>query len=384
MKKKTSSTLGSIKYIPVSKPFLDKTEQRYVLNALSMGAISGLYGEYIDEFEKKFSDYSECRYGIATTSGTSALHLAVASLGISEKDEVLVSSLTNMATFFAVLYQKAKPIPIDVEPDTLNINPKLIEEKITDRTKAILVVHLFGHPVDMNPVNKIAKKYGLHVIEDCAEAHGALYRGRKVGSLSDAGCFSFYANKIITTGEGGMITTKNNKLAEKARSLRCLAFGRHNKFMHQDIGFNYRMTNIQAAIGCAQLEKIGMIIEKKREIAEYYNKNLGDIPGLQLPVEKNYARNVYWMYHVVLNSEFGLSREAVMKKLGDCGIETRESFVPYNMQKIFIKRGWIKGDECPVANYVSKNGFYIPSGPILGNDELGYIVNTIRDIRIAR
>lgn len=367
--------------IPVSQPFLDKTETEYVLSALADGAISGLYGDYIDKFEEDFSHYSGCSYGVATNSGTSALHLALASLGVGAKDEVLVSSFTNMATFFAVLYQGAKPIPIDIEPDTWNINPQLIEEKINEKTKAILVVHIYGHPVDMDPILKIAKDHGLYVIEDCAEAHGALYKGKKVGSLGDVGCFSFYANKIITTGEGGMITTNNVEIADKARSLKSLAFGVNNKFMHEDIGFGYRMTNLQAAIGCAQLKKIDEIIDKKRKIAHYYNEKLKDICGLQLPIENPYAKNVYWMYHVVLNEEFGFPRAVVMKKLKDYGVEIREAFIPYNMQEIFIRRGWVNGDECPISNYVAENGFYIPSSPLLNKKELEYIISKIKDIQ---
>lgn len=367
--------------IPVSSPFLDKTETEYVMSALSQGAISGYYGKYIDQFEKEFSNYSDCSYGVATNSGTTALHLALASLSIGNKDEVLVSSFTNMATYFAVLYQNAIPIPIDIEPDTWNIDHSLVEDKITARTKAILVVHIYGHPVDMDPIISIAKKYGLYVVEDCAEAHGALYKGRKVGSLGDIGCFSFYANKIVTTGEGGMVTTNNVELANKARSMKSLAFGVNNKFMHENIGFGYRMTNLQAAIGCAQLKKIDKIIDKKCKIAKYYNENLKGIEGLQLPVEKNYAKNVYWMYHVVINKEFGAPRGFVMEKLKDNGIETREAFIPYNMQEIFIRKGWVKGDECPNANYVAKNGFYIPSGPLLSEIELEYIVNAIKKIR---
>ncbi len=367
--------------IPVSKPFLGKEETDYVLSALADGAISGFYGQYIDKFEKEFANYCHCSYGISTTSGTTALHLAMASLDVSDEDEVLVASFTNMATFFAVLYQGAKPIPIDIEPDTWNINPALIEERITKKTKAIMVVHIYGHPCDMDPIMELAKKYKLYVIEDAAESHGAEYKGSKTGGIGDIGCFSFYANKIITTGEGGMLTTNNAEIADKARSLKSLAFGISNKYMHKYIGFNYRMTNLQAAMGCAQLKKIDGIIEKKREIASFYSENLRDIPGLQLPVEKTYAKNVYWMYHVVLHEEFGYPREIVMSKLQEYGIETREAFVPYNMQEIFIQRGWVKGDECPVANYVAKNGFYIPSGPVLDDQELEYIVDKIRGIQ---
>ncbi len=367
--------------IPVSEPFLGKRETEFVLSALADGAISGLYGQYIDKFENDFAHYCGCSYGIATNSGTTALHLALASLGIGDNDEVLAPSFTNMATFFAILYQGAKPVPIDIEPDTWNINPTLIEDKINDRTKAILVVHIYGHPVDMEPILRIAKKHHLHIVEDAAEAHGATYQEKKVGSLGTVGGFSFYANKIITTGEGGMVTTNDIEIAEKARSLKSLAFGAKNKFMHQNIGFGYRMTNIQAAIGYAQLQRIEEIIKEKRRVAHYYNEHLRDVAGLQLPVEKPYARNVYWMYHLVLHDEFGLPREVVMSKLKEHGIETREAFIPYNQQEIFIQRGWVKGDECPVANYVGKHGFYIPSSPSLPEEQLEYIVDVIKKIQ---
>lgn len=366
------------RYIPVSQPLLGEAESVYVNNALSKSEISGLFGEYITKFEKGFANYSDCTYGISTNGGTTAIHLALASLSIGKGDEVLVSTLTNMATFFAVIYQGAKPIPIDIEKDTWNIDPNLLESKITARTKAILVVHLFGHPVDMDPVISIAKKHNLFVIEDCAEAHGATYKGKKVGSIGDVGCFSFYANKIITTGEGGMLTTNNPDLAKKAQSLKCLAFGERNKFMHQDIGYNYRMTNLQSALGCAQLEKIETIIDKKKKNAQYYTENLNDLKCLQLPVEKPYARNVYWMYHVVLKGKNIKKRSLIMEKLLEMGIETREGFIPYNMQDIFINKGWTCLDDCPNANDIAFSSFYLPSGPSLTNEDLEYVVTNIK------
>jgi perosamine synthetase len=285
-----------------------------------------------------------------------------------------------MATFFAVLYQGARPIPVDIESDTWNINPELIEEKITKKTKGLLIVHIYGHPCNMRPIKKIVRRYKLFLVEDCAEAHGALCDGQKVGSFGDFGCFSFYANKIITTGEGGMLTTNNPKLAEKARSLRSLAFGKKKKFMHQDIGYGFRLTNVQAAIGYAQLTKIENIIDKKRKIAQYYNTHLKDVPGLQLPVEKDYAKNVYWMYHIVLNKDFGLSRDAFMKKLAARGIETREAFIPFNMQEIFIRQGLTRYNDCPLANYIGQNGLYLPSSPLLTKKELDYIVTMIKNV----
>lgn len=366
--------------ILLSCPLTGEEEKKLINEALEKGEISGNFGEFINKFEKEFANYCGCEYGVSTTSGTTALHLALAALKIGPGDEVLVSAFTNMATFFAVLYQGARPIPVDIEQDTWNINPALIEEKITSRTKAILVVHIYGHPVDMDPILEIAKKHNLFVVEDAAEAHGAEYKGKKVGSLGDIGCFSFYANKIITTGEGGMITTNNREYADRAKSLKSLAFGDKNKFMHKDIGFNYRMTNLQAALGCAQLKKTDFFIKRKREIADFYSKNLKDINGLQLPAEKPYAKNVYWMYHILLIGSLKGKRGEIMEKLSEKGIETRESFIPYNMQEIFIKRGWVKIDDCPVANEIAENGFYLPSGPILSDEELSFVSESVKDI----
>ncbi|MEK7635648.1 MAG: DegT/DnrJ/EryC1/StrS family aminotransferase [Patescibacteria group bacterium] len=367
--------------IPVSMPFLGEEEKQLVIEAVSAGEISGTFGKFLPKFENEFSQYVECKYGIVTSNGTTALHLALATLGISVGDEVLVAAFTNMATFFTVHYQSAIPIPIDIEFDTWNINPSLLEEKITKYTKAIIVVHIYGHPADMDQVLEIAKKHNLFVIEDAAEAHGALYRGKKVGSLGDIGCFSFYANKIITTGEGGMIVTNNNNLAERARSLGSLAYGgKDNRFRHIDVGFNYRLSNIQAALGCAQLQKIEQIISLKRDIANFYNDNFLNIPELQLPVEKSYAKNVYWMYHLVLRGKAENKRKLIMLELKERGIETREAFVPYNLQPKEITKGLVEEDICPVANYVSKNGFYLPSGPILKKEQLQYVVNSLKQI----
>ena len=359
--------------VPVSQPFLDEAESRYVNDALSKGAISGFFGEYLTLFEDEFSRYSDCQYGVATTSGTTALHLALVALGIKQGDEVLVSTLTNMATIFAIMYVGAKPVPIDIETDTLNLDPRLLARHVTPRTKAIMVVHLFGHPVDMDPVLELAKKRGLFVIEDCAEAHGATDKGRKVGGLGDAGCFSFYANKIITTGEGGMVTFREKSHADRARNLRGLAFGEKNKFMHQDIGYNYRMTNLQAAIGHAQFQKIEHIIARKRKNAKYYSDRFASIEGIQLPVEKPYARHVYWMYHLVLSNKNRERRAEVMRRLADVGIETRETFIPYNLQEIFIKQGLVDEKSCPNANAVAQSGFYLPSGTGLTEEELDYV-----------
>ncbi|MEK7465636.1 MAG: DegT/DnrJ/EryC1/StrS aminotransferase family protein [Patescibacteria group bacterium] len=366
--------------IPVSQPVIGEEEKKFVNDALNKGELSGFSGNYITDFETGFARYCGVEHAVTVSNGTTALHLALAALKIGAGDDVLVQSFTNMATFFAVHYQGARPIPIDSEPDTWNIDPNLIEAKITPKTKAIMVVHIYGHPVDMDPILAIAKKHNLYVIEDCAEAHGTEYKGRKVGSLGDIGCFSFYANKIITTGEGGMITTNNKELAERARMLKALAFGKENKFMHQEIGFNYRLTNLQAALGLAQLKKIDFIIQKKRELASFYLKELADVEQLQLPVEKPYAKNVYWMFNVILRGSAHGKRSAVLKELLRQGIEVREDFIPYNMQDIFIKKGLAKPEDCPVANNLGLNGFYIPSGPILTDEEKSYVVRTLKAV----
>ena len=368
------------RHIPVCSPLLGEAEARNVSDAMTQGAISGHFGDYLPAFEEGFAEYCECPYGVAVSGGTPALHLALATLRLGDGDEILVSTLTNMATFFAILYQGAVPVPIDIETDTWNLDPELLEARVTSRTKAIMVVHLFGHPADMDPIMEVARRHGLAVIEDAAEAHGALYKGRKVGGIGDIGCFSFYANKILTTGEGGMLTLKDQQLAERAKSLKSLAFGETNKFMHIDLGYNYRLTNLQAAIGCAQLERIDDIIERKRTTARRYNELLHGEELLQLPVEKPYARNVYWMYHVALRGGAASRRANVMHSLAARGIETREGFIPANQQEIFQGQGWTQPDDCPKANVAGATGFYLPSGPSLTANDVEYVVANLREV----
>ncbi len=364
--------------IPVSSPFLGEEETKLVSEAVAAGEISGNFGKFLPQFEKGFANYVGCEHGVAVANGTVALHLALATLGIGAGDEVLAATFTNMATFFAILYQGATPVPIDIEPDTWNINPALIEEKITPRTKAIIPVHIYGHPADMDPIMAIAKKHNLFVVEDAAEAHGATYRGRPAGSFGDLNCFSFYANKIITTGEGGMITTNNGELAAKARMLGSLAYGKEIRFRHEAVGFNYRLTNFQAALGCAQLKKIETTIGLKRNLADFYNQALTGIAELQLPAEKDYAKNVYWMYHVVLRGKAKGRRAQITAALKESGVDTREAFLPYNLQKAEITKGLVTEDSCPVANDVAANGFYLPSGPVLTEEERNYVAESLK------
>ena len=367
--------------IPVSKPFVGQLEVEYSTKAVMDSAISGIYGSYLDEFESEFASFCGTKYAVTCSNGTTALHLGMAAAGIMPGDEVLVSTLTNMATFFAVLYLGAKPIPIDIDPDTLTLNPDKLKEKITSKTRGIMVVHLFGHPTDMDPVTKIAKEYNLLVFEDCAEAHGAEYKGRKVGSLGSVGCFSFFANKIITTGEGGMITTDNESIANKARSLKNLACGATNRFMHDTVGFNYRMTNVQAALGCAQMKNVSHLVEKRIKIAEFYNNELSNFDNfLILPKQKPWAKNVIWMYLVRLKGELSCKRELITSKLREEGVDTRDGFIPFNLQEIFIKDGSVKAEDCPHANLVSSTSFYLPTSAVITDKELQYVADTFKHI----
>jgi len=324
--------------IPVFEPSVGEDEVEAVATAVRAGEISGSFGESIPRFEQEFADYVGCAHGVAVTSGTTALQLAVAAAGIGAGDEIVVSASTNIASALAAYHSGAVPVPIDVEPDTWNIDLNLIEAQITPKTRAIMPVHLFGHPVDMEGLMEIAVEHGLVVIEDCAESHGATARGRMTGSFGELSCFSFYANKIITTGEGGMVMTSDAGLAERLRLLRNLAFQKP-RFFHEEAGFNFRMTGMQAAMGRVQLDKIDRMIDEKRRVAHTYNRHLAEVPGIQTPVERDWARNVYWMYSIVIGEDFGVGRDELMAKLQERGIETRTFFCPLNMQPC-LQRQW--------------------------------------------
>lgn len=366
--------------IPVSEPSIGEKELEYAIDAIKTGMVSGSKGEYIERFENKFCKYCGVDFGIATTSGTTALHLCLSALGIGKGDEVIIPTFTNAATAFSVVYCGATPVVVDSEPETWNIDVNLIEEKITDRAKAIIPVHIYGHPCDMDPILEIAENHELYVIEDAAEAHGAKYKGKNVGGIGHAACFSFYANKIITTGEGGMIVTNDHELADKADLLRNLAFSREVRFLHNHVGFNYRLSNVLAALGLAQLERIESFVDKKRGIAKMYSDELLDVDGITLPIEKSWAKNVYWMYSILIEDDFGMSRDELMKELEKKGIETRTMFIPMNRQPVFHKMGLFNGESCPVAESLSKKGLYLPSGVGLTEEQIEYICDTIKDL----
>lgn len=367
--------------IPVCIPTIGEEELKNVEEAIKTNWISSK-GRFVKEFEEKFAEYLGVKYAVSTTSGTTAIHLALASLKIREGDEVIVPSFTMIASVLPIIYQGAKPILVDADEKTWCINVDKIEEKITDKTKAIMPVHIYGHPCDMDKINEIAEDYDLYVIEDAAEAHGAEYKGKKAGSLGDIACFSFYANKIITTGEGGMIVTDNKKIYERAKLLKDLAFISKRRFLHYHIGFNYRMTNLQAAIGLAQLKKIDKLAEARRKNAYIYNKYLKDVDGIILPPEEPWAKNVYWMYSILVKKDnFGLSAEELALKLKENGIETRPFFVPMHRQPVFLKLGLFKDEKYPIAEWLSKSGLNLPSSSSLREDEIKFITEKIREVK---
>ena len=365
------------KIIPVFDFTLGVKEKEFVNDCLETSFIS--QGSYVKDFEKTFSKFVNCDFGITTTSGTTALHLACKTLEIKEGDQVLVSSSTNMASAFSVDYCGAVPVPIDIEKETWQMDVTKIEEKINKKTKAIMVVHLFGQSVDMDAVLKISKKYNLKIIEDCAEAHGVEYKGKKVGSIGDIGAFSFFANKTITCGEGGMVVTNSKELAEKARSLKNLSYGKVNRFMHDDIGFNYRLPNISAALGLGQFFQKDKIFSEKKRIYDRYKKNLEKVKGVKIPLVREWVtRYIMWVFNVYLDKNFPITRDQLVKMLKEKNIETRNAFVPINKQKVLIKKyGLFKEEDCPNANYIMDNGFYLPSGNNIKNEEIDFVCNEI-------
>jgi perosamine synthetase len=363
--------------IPVCEPTLGGNEAKYVQQAIETNWISSA-GHFIREFETKFAEFCGVRYGIACANGTVAMHLAMATLGLDPGDEVIIPTFTMIATANAVTYCGARPVLVDVEPNYWQMDVEQIESKIGPRTRAIVPVHIYGHPTDMDPLYSLAQKHGLLVIEDAAEAHGAEYKGRRAGGLGDAAGFSFYGNKIITTGEGGMVTTNNRDIARLAWNLRDHAFSHERHFWHKYIGFNYRMTNLQAAVGLAQLEQLDAFVAARRQHALEYNCRLRGIPGIQMPQEAPYAKNVYWMYGIMVDKEqYGLSRDDLRRVLAENGIETRTFFIPMHCQPVYWQQ--YKGERYPVAEDLCKRGFYLPSASSLTLDEIEYVAGVIRE-----
>lgn len=352
-------------FIPVNRPCLEGNERAYLLECVDTGWISS-EGPFIQRFEQELSQKVGRAHGIAVANGSVALDAAVAALGIGAGDEVIMPSFTIISCAAAVVRAGAKPVLVDSDPHTWNMDVSQIEEKITSKTKAIMVVHIYGLPVDMDPVLKLAQKHNLHIIEDAAEMHGQTYKGKPCGSFGTISTFSFYPNKHITTGEGGMILTDDAALAERCRSLRNLCFQPAKRFVHEELGWNFRMTNLQAALGVAQLEQLEAFVRRKRAMGELYTKLLSDVEGISLPLTRtDYAENIYWVYGIVLSDEVDCDAEQMMKALAEHQIGTRPFFWPMHEQPVFTRKGWYVDESYPVAERIARRGFYLPSG--LGN-----------------
>ena len=366
--------------VSVNEPHLLGNEKKYLLKCLKDGYISSS-GHFVKEFEKKFAKRVNRKFAISVSNGTAALQLAYEALNIKKKDEIILPAFTIISCILPVIRSGATPVLIDSDPTTWNMDVSKIESKITSKTKAIIAPHIYGLPIDMDPLLKIAKKYKLKVIEDSAEALGLKYKNKECGSFGDVSTFSFYANKHITTGEGGMIVTDDIKIAERCRSLRNICFNNKRRFLHYELGWNYRFTNLQSAIGLAQLEKLNRFMVKKRNIGKTYNKELSQIKIFQTPLDKKkYADNIYWVYGLVLKKNSPISLNTLMKKLKKNGIETRNFFWPLHQQPVLKKMGFFKKSKLPVSEYLSRNGFYLPTGLSITSKQQKYVINKLKKI----
>lgn len=367
--------------VPVNEPIITAEARQYVLDALDTGWVSSA-GKYIREFEETFAHFLGVRHAVTTTSGTAALHLALASLDIGPGDEVIVPDFTMIASAYAVLYTGARPVFIDCDPEIFTLDPSLLADKITPRTKAIMPVHLYGHAADMDPILSLAGERNIAVIEDAAEAHGATYKGRLCGTMGTVNAFSFYGNKIITTGEGGMVVTDDDEVAARVRSLKDLSHSPAKRFVHEHVGFNYRMTNLQAALGLGQMAHIGDFLRTKKWMAERYAQELAGIPGLRLPVTRPWAGNVYWMYAVLVEDAFGMTRDALRAALKERGIDTRDFFTSCADQPAIRSLGETQGP-FPVTEDIAKRGLYLPSGLALTEEQITAVCAAVRSIAHA-
>lgn len=360
-------------FIPISEPFISQSELDYVTNAVKSGWVSSL-GEYINQFENEFAKYCGSKFALTTSNGTTGLHLSLVALNIKEGDEVIIPDFTFVATANAVAYTGAKPVFVDIDQDTLCIDPEAISKAITSLTKAIIPVHIYGHPANMADIMKIAKKNNLIVIEDCAEAHGAEIENKKVGNFGNCGVFSFYGNKIITTGEGGMITTNDEEFYLQAKQLRDHAMSSTKRYWHDQIGFNYRITNIQAALGCAQLERIDKFINKRISVFEKYKRELDGINRLKLNYTRSGYKNVFWMIRLEIDGYDEDKRNLLMDRLKEKGIDSRPYFYPISDMPMYNTA------DTPITHAIFQKGINLPTYYNLSDDNIEYICNTIKKI----
>jgi len=367
-------------WIPVNEPLLCGNEKRYVLSCIDSGWLSS-EGVYVEQFERRFASIVSRNHGIAVCNGTAALEAAVAALDLEPGSEIIVPTFTIISCAAAILRRGCVPVLVDCDPATWNMNPQLVEARITPRTRAIMIVHLYGLPTDMSPIFAIARQYGLSVIEDASEMIGQTYAGEPCGSFGDVSTFSFYANKVITTGEGGMVVANDERLARRCRELRNLCFSAGRRFVHEELGYNFRMTNLQAALGLAQLERMDEAVRRKRETGRHYTKLLSGLPGLQLPAASTgYADNIYWVYGIVLDDSLPFDADAAMRALAERGIGTRPFFWPMHEQPVFLRAGLFRGEAYPVAERIARRGFYIPSGLALTEEQRVRVCEALDEI----
>lgn len=367
-------------FIPVNEPLLTGNEKKYLAECVDTGWISS-EGAFIKRFEEGFAACVGRKFGIAVSNGSVALDAAVVALGLGEGDEVILPSFTIISCAAAIVRAGAIPVVVDCEPDTWNMDVSQVEARITPRTKAIMVVHIFGLPVDMAPLLALAEKHNLRIIEDAAEAHGQTYRGRPCGSFGDISTFSFYPNKHVTTGEGGMLLADDPDLAERCRSLRNLCFKPEQRFIHDELGWNFRMTNMQAALGVAQLERLDEFVARKRAMGARYQELLRGVPGLQLPKPAiDGAENIYWVFGLVLDDDVPFDAKDAMSRLGKLGIGTRPFFWPMHEQPVLHKMGLLRNESHPVSERIARRGFYIPSGLALTQDQMDRVAAAVRTI----
>lgn len=362
--------------IPLCIPEIKGNEWKYIKECLDTNWVSSV-GSYVEKFEKDFGKYLNVKKTVVTMNGTAALELALRALGIGNGDEVIVSSLTFISPVNTIRYVGAEPVFVDISNDTYVMDVDKIEELITSRTKAILPIHIYGQPVDMDKVMEIAKRYNLYVIEDSTESLGSLYKGKPTGTLGHIGCFSFNGNKLITTGAGGMMVTNNEKVGDRAKflSTQTKVVGENREFYHPEVGYNFRMPNLLAAMGCAQLENIDEYIKIKRNNAKYYNELLENVKGIKIPVEKEYSSNVNWLYSIIIEDEYGISRNKLIEKLSDAGIESRPFFMPVHDMPPYKQ---CKHGNMDVTKYIWERGINLPSSISLKKEEIEYICNILK------
>jgi len=367
-------------FVPVNEPVFGGNERRYLQECVDTGWVSS-EGPFVKRLETELAAACDRIHGIAVANGTAALEIAVAALEIGPGDEVILPSFTIISCAGAIVRAGATPVVVDSEPDTWNMDVAQIEAKITPCTKAIMAVHIFGLPVDITSLLAIAERHGLYVIEDAAELIGQTYEGRPCGSFGHISTFSFYPNKHITTGEGGMILTDDNALAERCRRLRNLCFQPGKRFVHEELGWNYRLSNLQAAIGIAQLERLAEHVEKKRRIGAKYAKMLSGLQGLQMPLaQTRHATNIYWVFGIVLEDSIPFDAEEAMQRLAQLGIGTRPFFWPMHEQPVFRRMGLFDGERLPVSERLGRRGFYVPSGLALTDTQIGKVVDAMREV----